>query len=185
MPLEASVPAHLADGAQDGDGAQLLQEVRVAQQGALKCGRLAGRKMRPNGLDDSRDLALGKAELFQNGRRVAGGVGHVVPGRQGHVLLGAVADEDAKIMHPGGDKEDVVVVGLVFRQPGGQVIKPGLMAEFVRRLRLGADVVHDSLSAGGFVHGGSIAGPRGMARWEKAKSAGACRIFVKKGLLFP
>src|ERR1035441_614096 len=113
--------------------------------------------MRPNDLNGSRNLVFGKAELPQDLGHLAGGIGHMVPGGERRRVFRAMADEDPQVVHPGRRVKDVVIVWLAFRQLHGKVIKPGLVAELVRRPRLGADVINNGLSVPGLMHGPRIA----------------------------
>jgi hypothetical protein len=71
-----------------------------------------------------------------------------------------VANEDPQVVHPGRGKEDVIVVRLTLGEPFGELVKPGLVAELVRRLRLGADVFNNGFPVSGFSHSARIAAAR-------------------------
>src|ERR1017187_6955675 len=163
--------------------------------------------MRPNDLNGRPNLIFSKAELPQDLGHLAGGIGHMVPGGERRRVFRAMADEDPQVVHPGRRVKDVVIVWLAFRQLHGKVIKPGLVAELVRRPRLGADVINNGLSVPGLMHGPRIAASplisnppvwsktplgvaagglgRALAR-NPAKTApwGAASNSDKKGLLF-
>lgn len=109
--------------------------------------------MRPDGVQDRGELGFRKAELPQDLRRLAAGISHVVPGRQRGWVFRTMADEDPEVMQPRRSMEDVVIVRLTVGEPFGELVKPGLVAEFVRRLRLGTDVINDGLSVSGSGHG--------------------------------
>jgi len=153
MPDEPCVTAYLADGAEDRNRPKLLQKVRVAQQRALERFRPACRDMRPDGLNDCWNLGFWKTRSVQDLGCLAAGITHVVPGCQRSRVFRTMADEDPEIVQPGGSVKHVVIVGLTLGQPFRKLVKPGLMAELVRRLRLGADVVSDGLAVAGLGHG--------------------------------
>ena len=108
--------------------------------------------MRPDGFNDRRNLAFRKAELPQDLRRLAAGISHVVPGSQRGRVFRTVADEYPEVVQPCRGIKDVVIVGLTLGEPFRELVKPGLVAELVRRLRLGADVINDGLSVSGLTH---------------------------------
>ena len=114
-------------------------------------GLVEGRCVRIS-FNDRRNLAFGKAELLEDLGHLAGGIGDMVPRGQRGGVFRAMADEDAEIVQPGGGMKDVVIVGLTLGQAFGELVKPGLVAELVRRLRLGADVGLDGLAVTGFRH---------------------------------
>src|ERR1035441_6833238 len=159
IPHEPRVAAHFADRAEDGDGPELFEEVSISQQRPLERGRFARGKVCSNSLNGGRDLACGKPELFQDWGHLADGIGHVVPCSERRWGFRTVADEDPQIMHPCRGIEDIVIVRPAFRQACGELIKPGLVTELVRRLRLGANVVHNGFSVSGLMHGVRIAAP--------------------------
>ena len=109
--------------------------------------------MRPDGVHDRGDLGFRKAALPQDLRRLTAGVSHVVPLGQCVWVFRPMADEDPEVMQPRRSMEDVVIVGLTVGKPSRKLVKPGLVAELVRRLRLGADVIGDGLSVSGLTHG--------------------------------
>ena len=106
-----------------------------------------------DGVHDRGDLGFRKAELPQDLRRLAAGISNVVPLCQRGWVFRAMADEDPEVMQPSRSMEDVVIVGLTVGEPPRELVKPGLVAEFVRRLRLGADVINNGLSVAGLTHG--------------------------------
>ena len=88
--------------------------------------------------------------------------------------------------------EDVVIIGPAFGEARRQLIEPRLVAELVRRSRLGADVIHDSYTVSGRTHGGrivarpavsnaSVGASFGMLP-ERGQSGGSrCRFALCKG----
>ena len=109
--------------------------------------------MRPNGFHDRRNLGFRKAELPQYLRRLAAGISHVVPSRQRGRVLGTMAGENPEVMQPRRSEKHVIIAGLTLGKPFRELIKPGLMTEFVQRLGLGADVFNNALSVSGLTHG--------------------------------
>ena len=63
-----------------------------------------------------------------------------------------MAGEDPKIMQPGCRVENIVIVGLAFSKPPGEMVKPRLMAELIRRLCLRPDVIDQGGSVFGLGH---------------------------------
>src|ERR1051326_2640277 len=114
--------------------------------------------MGEDGGDDDRDFLGGKSELPQEGGRLFGGGGNVVPGRQRCRVFRTMTEEDAEVVQPGGGIEHVVIIVLIFGKLGGKLIEPGLMTKLFRGIGLGADVIGDGVSE----HGGSLA--TGMSR---------------------
>src|SRR6266481_4581362 len=77
-----------------------------------------------------------------------------------------MADEYSKIMEPGRGVEHVVIEWLAIGQLAGQRIQARLVAEFVRRLRLGPNVFGNADPVTGLVHAWTLTG----FMWpEKAK----------------
>jgi hypothetical protein len=128
--------------------------------------------MCPDSLNGGCDLAFGEPELPQDRGHPAGGINDVIPCRQRRRVFRAVADEDPQVVHPGGGKEHVIVARLTLGEPFGELVKPGLVAELVRRLRLGADVFNNGFPVSGFSHGARIA-----AAWV-VSNPGVRRTFV-------
>src|SRR3974390_2510338 len=100
--------------------------------------------MRSNDFHYGRNLAFRKPELLQHARRLAVRVGDMVPGRQLGQVLRTMADKYPKVVQPGRGKEDVIIVGLPLGEALRKLVKPGLVAELVRRLRLDTDVINKS-----------------------------------------
>jgi hypothetical protein len=63
---ESGIAAHLADGAQNADGAELFENVGVAKDGGLDGRRLVAGLVLPDGLEDCGDFVFGKAHLAQD-----------------------------------------------------------------------------------------------------------------------
>ena len=91
-------------------------------------------------------------------------------------VFGAVADEHSEVVHPGRGIEDVIIVSLPLGQPFRELVKPGLVAELVGRLRLGADVFNHGFPVSGFSHGGKLAAARLVS------NPGVRRFFVNTPL---
>src|ERR1035437_4048877 len=115
--------------------------------------------MGPDDFNGSRNLSFRESKLLQDRRRHAGDVSHMVPRGQCRRVFRTVADEYPEVVHPGGGIEDVVVVCLALGEPPRELVKPGLVAELVGRLRLGADVVGNGFPVSGLSHGARIAAP--------------------------
>ena len=73
----------------------------------------------------------------------------MIPGCQRCQVFRAVADKYSEVVQPGRGKQHVVIVGLALGQQFRQLVKPGLVAELVRRLRLGADVINKGFPVSG------------------------------------
>jgi hypothetical protein len=67
-----------------------------------------------------------------------------------------MADEHTQIVQPGRGIEDVVVERLSLGKRTGEGIQPGLVAEFIGWLRLGAYVFGDGRPVIGLIHRRSL-----------------------------
>ena len=119
--------------------------------------------MGADGFEDRRNFFSGKAELPEQCGRFIDGISDMIPPGQGGGLFRAVPDKDPQVVHPGGSIQHVVIERLVFRELGGEVIEAGLVAEFVGRLRLGANVTGNGGPVTGLVHRLRLAGPERRA----------------------
>ena len=108
--------------------------------------------MRSNHFQHGRDFTFRKPELPQHARRLAVRIGDMVPGRQRRRVFRTMADKHPEVVQPGRGKEDVIIVRLPLGQALRELVKPGLVAELIRRLRLGADVINKGGSVSGLIH---------------------------------
>src|SRR6266568_439344 len=112
--------------------------------------------MSADGFEHSRNFLRWKSKSLQQSRRLPDGIGDIIPLFQSRQIFGTMADENAKVMQPGRRKEHVIIEGPLFGELRGQPIKPRLVAEFLWRLRVRADVVSDSLSVTESLHEVSV-----------------------------
>jgi len=152
MAHEPRVAAYFADDAENRDGSELFQQIGIPQQRAFKAGRLARGQVRPDSFKGCGNLVLREPELPENRRHFSGRIRHVVPGRKRRRFFRPMPDEDPEVMHPGRRIQDVVIVGFVFCQPPSEAVQPRLVAELIRRLCLGADIISDRLAVSGLNH---------------------------------
>ena len=114
--------------------------------------------MRADDFEDRGNFFIGEAELPKQVGCLGYGVSNVIPRSECSRLLRAVADKDSQVVHPGRGKKHVVIKRPAFRKLRGEMIEPRLVAEFVRRDGIGADVIDYQRAAGGLVHAGKLAG---------------------------
>ncbi len=146
------VSPYLADHSERANGAELLENIRVAQQCTLKRSGLAGRQMGADGLNRGRDFLCRETKLFEELRYFPGGVDDVVPLRQRGNVFGPVTDKHAEVMQPRGGVEHIIVVRLIVGNARGQVVEARLMTKLVPRFGLRADVVGDGLPVSRLIH---------------------------------
>ena len=115
---EACVAAELGGGTEDGNGAELLENVGIAEQCGLRAGGLVVGLVLANAGKDGRGLGDGEAHGCKDLGGAMTDVGHMVPANQGGSIFGAVTDEDAEIVEKGRGEEDVVVGGEIGRSRG-------------------------------------------------------------------
>jgi hypothetical protein len=133
---EAGIAADFADGAEDTDGPELLEDVGVAKDGGLeRCGFVMG-LMLAYAVEDGGNFRFRKAGIAEDLRRVSAGISHVIPATKGFRFLRAVADEDAEVVEPGCGTNDVAIVIETGANRFGERVETGLMAEFVTRAGL-------------------------------------------------
>ncbi len=128
---EAGVAADFADRPQNADGAELLEDVGVTQNGGLKGGGLIVRLVLADDIEDSGNFIFRKARTAQDSGCMRAGVSDVIPVAELFGIFGAVADEDAEIVQPGSGTDDVAVVFKAGSDQLGQTVEAGLMAKFV------------------------------------------------------
>ena len=87
-----------------------------------------------------------RSESLQEWRHFLHGISDVIPSFQCGRIGGAVADEHAEVVSPRRRIQHVVIEGSAVRKPFGELIKPGLMTEFIRWVRVRADVIGDGLT---------------------------------------
>lgn len=107
---ETGIAAHFADGAQDADGAELFQDIGIAEDGGFDAARLVLRLMLADHIEDRRNFFLRETQMAQNGRRTGAGEGNVIPSAEFKGIIGAVANEDAEVVQPCGGANDIRVV---------------------------------------------------------------------------
>lgn len=129
--MEPRIAADLADGAQDADGAQLLEDIGVAQDGRFDGAGLVVWLMLANDFQHRRYFALLKARLAQDGRSALTGVRYMIPAAKLLNIGRPMPDEDTEIVKPGSGADHIAVIF----QPGshllGEAIEARLVAEFV------------------------------------------------------
>src|SRR6516165_9539129 len=91
------------------------------------------------------------------------GIWNVIPLGKLRRILRPVAQKDTKVMHPGGRKQDVVVILHSLANSRGKRIKTRLVPELVCRLRFGSNVLNDRVPPTGLVHA-FFSGQRGVIR---------------------
>ena len=106
----ARVAAHFGQRAQGPDGAELLEDVGIAQNGGFGGVGIVERLMRADGLAHAVKLIGGKPAGGKEFPGARNGVGNVVPALQFCLAHGPVPDIDAQVVHPCGGKEHVVVI---------------------------------------------------------------------------
>lgn len=138
---KARIAADLADDAQDADGAQLLENVGVAENDGLNgFGFVAGLVL-PDGREDGGDFVLREARIVENFRGLGTSIVNMVPAGEFGWILRAVADKDAEIVQPGGGDDDVPVVDKIGTKGLSQGKQTRLVAEFVHRESLGFNIM--------------------------------------------
>lgn len=162
---KSGVAAQLGRSAEDGDGTQLFQDVRIAHDHRFGRGGLIVRLVFPDHGADVIDLAAGEVGGGQNGVRALLGVGDVIPARELIDGRGPVAGKDAEVVEPDGRKDDVVVVRQRLTDAEAQVIEPRLMSELVHGTAFGSE---QPLQFGAELrrcaHGGRLARPASWSR---------------------
>ena len=96
--FEARVVAEFGDGAGDADGAELLEDVSVADDGGFDGEWLVVGLVSADDFEYGGDFFFGEAELGEERGGFFGDVGYVVPGFERSFEFGAVADEDAEVV---------------------------------------------------------------------------------------
>ena len=109
--------------------------------------------MSSDDLDDGGNFLSGKSESLQQPGRFFQRVSDIVPFCQFSEVFRAMTDKDADVVHPGGGVEYVVVEGLVLRKLFCDSVEARLMAKFVGRIGLGANVIGDRAAVTDLWHG--------------------------------
>lgn len=128
---EPGITADLADGAQDGDSAQLLEDVGIAEDDGFRGGWLVFGLVLANDLKDSGNFLFGEAAVSQDLRGVLAGVCDVVPAGEVAGIFRAIADEYAEIVEPGSGEDDVVVIVESGADGFNQSVEARLVSKFV------------------------------------------------------
>jgi hypothetical protein len=128
---KTGIAADFADGAQDADPPELLEDIGVAQDGGLQRRGVIFGLMLADAVEDGGDFVLREACLTQDLRSTGAGIGYVVPEFQGFGIFGAIADKNTKIVEPGGGANHVSIVVKAGADGLGQLVEAGLVAEFV------------------------------------------------------
>ena len=149
---KACIAPNFADSAENADSAELFENVRVAQKNAFKGGWATGGKMRPDDFDDGWNFFVGKTESLKQAGRFFERVSDVVPFSKRGWIFGAMANEDAQVVEPRGSIKDFVIERLILRELFCELVKARLVAEFVGRVGLGADVIGDGGAVIGVGH---------------------------------
>jgi hypothetical protein len=130
---EAGIAAHLADGAQDANGAQLLENIGIAKNGGFRRGGLILGLVLAHDLKDGGNFRFGEAGVAQDLRRVGAGIGNVIPPGEFLGTFGAIANENAQVVKPGGSHNDLVVVVQAGADRFDECLKAGLVSKFIDR----------------------------------------------------
>jgi len=146
---EAGIAADFADGTKDADGAELLKDVSIAENGGLDSFRLVARLMLPDDGENGRNLRLGEARLTEDSRGMGAGIGDVVPTGQFLRVFGAMSGKNTEIVQPGGSDDNLAVMGKIGAKEPGQLHQAGLVAEFIHRPSLGFDVLGQPVKGSG------------------------------------
>jgi hypothetical protein len=133
---EARVAADLADDAQNTDGAELLKDIGVAEDGGFDCFRLVAGLVLLNSRKDGGNLVLGEARLAKDNGGVGAGIGDVIPAGQVVRILGAMSDKDAEIVEPGSGGDNVAVMREIGAEGLGEFDQAGLVTELIHRASL-------------------------------------------------
>jgi hypothetical protein len=129
--MESRVAADFADGAQDADGAELLEDVGIAEDGGFEGRGLVAGLVLADAVEDGGDFGFGKAGFAEDLRGALAGESHVVPAAEGLGIFGAVADEDAEVVKPGRCADDIAIVVEAGADGFRERVQARLMAEFV------------------------------------------------------
>src|SRR5438046_8638304 len=100
-PNKTCVAADFTDGAENGNRAELLQDIRIPEQDPFKSSRLLGRQMGPNNFGHGGNFFDGKTEPLQDWWSFADRVSDIVPCCERDRVFGTMSDENAEVMHPG------------------------------------------------------------------------------------
>lgn len=92
---EAGIAADLADGPQDTDGPQLLEDVGVTEDDRLRGGWLVFGLVLAHDLKDGGDFLFREARVAQDLGGMGAGVRDVIPAGEIVGIFRAIADEDA------------------------------------------------------------------------------------------
>jgi hypothetical protein len=130
---KAGIAADLANGAQDADGSELLEDVGVTQNRGFEGGGEVFGLVLPYGLEDGGNFGFGEAGIAENRRGLGAGVGDVIPAAEGFRFFRAVADEDAEIVKPRGGADHVLVVLEAVANCKCKRLQAGLVAELIHR----------------------------------------------------
>lgn len=136
---KTGIAADFADRAQNANGAELLEDVGVAEDGGLDRLRLVAGLMLPEAGEDAGDFPFGELHLAEDAGDMGTGVSHVIPMGEFFRIIGAMTDKDAEIVQPGSGSDNFAVMGDVGADQPGQFDQPGLMPEFIHRAGLGFD----------------------------------------------
>src|SRR5438876_8879116 len=108
--------------------------------------------MSSNNFEHSRNFFGRKTKPLQNRWDFLDCISDIVPFRERGQICGSMPNENTQVMHPSGGEQHVIVERLAFRQPGGELIKTRLMAEFVGRVGLFANIIHYRHPVVGLIH---------------------------------
>jgi len=139
---KTGIAADLTDGTQDADGTELLEDIGVAEDDGFGGGGVVPGLMLADDLEDGGDFRFGEAGVAEDLRGVGAGVSDMIPAGEFLGILGAVADEDAEIMKPGGGQNDVAVVVESDADGVDERLQAGLVSKFVD----GAGLIPDEVA---------------------------------------
>jgi hypothetical protein len=144
------VATDFAHRPEDADGAELLKDVGVAQDGGFEGLRFVMGLVLPYGTEDSRNLLSGETNLAKNVGGSRAGISNMIPLGKLVGILGAMPDKNAEIMEPGRGADHVAVVREIGADFEGQSVQAGLVAKLIHRTRLLLDVTNQNANVIGF-----------------------------------
>lgn len=136
------IAANLADRAENADGAELLENVGVAEDGGFECRRFVFGLVLANDIQHGRDFGLRKTCIAQDLRCMGAGIRDVTPAGEFGGLFGTIPDKDAEVVQPGRGADHVAIVAEIGADDRRQNIQTRLVTKFVDRTCLifdGAD----------------------------------------------
>jgi hypothetical protein len=87
----------------------------------------------------ARHFRAWKSDLRQQDWGALDSILYVIPIRESVGILGPVPDKNAKVVQPRGGVDHVVIVWRSLADVSGELVKPGLVAEFIKGTRLTSD----------------------------------------------